>query len=245
MMAYKKKCPVCQRPTLKASNIQESEAPDDKALWYSCLCGIMFQQEPPEKVLKNSQWAMAHFDIKEYAEVGTHAARVYAPIIEELTYGRKFFEVGFGSGIVIDHMRSRGWVSFGMDSNKDIQETDRLMRDDFETTDRLYTKQYDLVWMSHVLEKLHDPIGALKKAYETLQEDGVLYIATPDLGFLYNEPHAWPHWSRKENYIIWTEAALVRELEAIGFEIILKRRNFHKRFGYYHDLHIIAQKRFY
>lgn len=202
----------------------------------------MFQSEPPEKVLKDEVFIKSHDKIKEYDFVGVHSAYVYTPIIEELTYGRKMIDVGFGTKNNMEYFGNRGWIPFGIDSNKDIKETDRIFKDDFETTDKLYKNNYDLVWMSFVLEKFHNPIGALQKAWDLLHDDGILYIATADIDFLFTDPGSWPHWKKKENYILWSQRSLVRELKRIGFEIIVQRRNFASRFGYHHDVQIIAQK---
>jgi len=207
------------------------------------MCGIIFQENVHDKVLKDQKFIEDHKEIKESRETETHAARIYSGVLECLTYGRKFLDIGFGTGQVMQYFVDRGWVSFGMDSNKDIKETDRIFQDDFELTNKLGREQYDLVWMSFILEKFHNPILALKKAYDILQEDGVIYISTPDIDFHFSKPtDQWTHWNMKENYIMWSEKALCAELEKIGFNIIIKRRNFNKAFGYYFDLQIIAQK---
>jgi len=44
---------------------------------------------------------------------------------------------------------------------------------------------------------------------------------------------------------MWNKESLVRELERLGFEVIMARSNFSARFGYYFDLHIIAQKTYF
>ena len=143
----------------------------------------------------------------------------------------------------MEYFKKRGWITFGMDSNKDIQPSDRIMKADFESEFRIPQAPFDLIWMSFVLEKFHKPLDALNKAYNLLQEDGVLYIATPDTDFLYSKlRQEWTHWKAKENYVLWNIRALSRELRKIGFEIIMARRNFYQRFGYYNDVQLLAQK---
>jgi len=90
-----KKCPVCYRPTLYATKVAEDKEGKKTAIWFRCICGILFQEEPPVKELKDRKYIDAHYKLKEHNEVSIHAARLYAPIIEELTYGRKMLEIGF------------------------------------------------------------------------------------------------------------------------------------------------------
>ena len=240
-----KNCPICKRATIYASNIVEDNNVSQGCIWYKCSCGIIFQSECPERIIKDRKYIDNHLAIKEYDDVSIHAPRTYGNFIEEMTYGRKMLDVGFCTDNVMNFMKKRGWITFGIDNNESIQESDRIIKDDFENTNRLYEKTYDLVWMSFVLEKFKDPLKALMIAKEILQEDGVLYIATPDIDFLYNRPYAWPHWNRKENYILWSIRALERELQKMGFEVKLKQRNFASRFGYDHNIHMIAQKVYY
>jgi len=240
-VVHGKKCPICQRPTLYAARVAEDKEQKKTALWYRCLCGIMFQEEPPKKVQHDKAFIDAHYKLKEHEYISIHAARMYANLVEELTYGRKLLDVGYCTPDVINYFSNRGWIAYGIDLNKDIKESWNIMKGDFETKE-LYSNTYDVVWMSFVLEQLHDPIVALKKVYNILQNDGVLYIATPDIDFLYTDPQQWPHWRRDDNYVMWSTQALKRELERIGFEIRLNRRNFASRFGYYHDIQLICQK---
>jgi len=245
-VVYPKQCPICRRPTAYAKSVSETANPEDAALWYFCSCGVCFQSEPPELKIKDSKYVGTHLKIKEYDIIGHHAAKQYSPLIEELTYGRKILDVGFGPMNNINYFKERGWITFGIDTNKDIVESDRLIKDDFETTEKLYQKTYDLVWMGFVLQQFKNPIGALKKAYDILQDDGVIFISTPDTDFLHNKTgNLFPHWRKDDTYIMWNERSLCRELEKLGFNIIMKRRNYYQRFGYDHDLHIIAQKIFY
>lgn len=243
---YKKKCPICTRPTIQASSVSETEKLEDAALWYKCLCGVMFQSECPTPEPKDQDFIDNHHKLKQYDVVGRHGAYTYAPLIENIVYGRKFLDVGFGAGKTLEYMRERGWIGYGIDNNKDIKETDRIYKDDFETTEKIYQGEFDCIWMGFILEKFHNPLGAIEKARQILSDDGVLVIFTPDIDFLYSKPgDQWTHWKAKENYVLWSQRSLCRELENMGFNVVVKHRNYQQRFGYYNDLQIIAQKVYY
>ena len=243
---YKQKCPVCSRPSINAISIDEGKDVKGSGLWYFCSCGVVFNRDMPDPVVHNQSYIDNYNDIKGYNAVSKQLGRTYAPIIEEAVYGRKMLDVGFCTEHNMKFFKDRGWITYGMDTNKDIVESDRIMRDSFETTDKLYQESFDCIWMGHVLEQFQNPLGAIAKAKVVLEPGGVLFITTPDIDFMSTIPHAdWQHWKKDENNIMWSERALCKQLEAQGFTILVKFRNYYQRFGFYHDLHILCQKVFY
>ena len=242
----KKNCPVCGRDVLLAKAISETGNAKDAGLWYWCSCGVIYNETIPKREPKDKEYLAKYIDAKQYDEKAKLPVRVYAPIIEELTMGRKALDVGYCVPNTMQALKERGWVTFGIDNNKDSEESDRLIKDDFETTEKLYKNTYDLVWMGHVLEKFKDPLSALWRTRDILQNNGVLYISTPDIDFLYSKPHGeWTHWNKEDNNIMWSERSLRRELERLGLNIIVCRRNYYSRYGFYHDLHVICQKTYF
>jgi len=248
MKLYKQSCPVCNRPTILADAVAEDKKKEIVALWYKCNCGVIFQQEPPKIVPKDKQYIDNHQKIKEWDLVSIHAVKLYAPIIEEMTYGRKLLDVGFCTPNVMDYYKARGWICWGIDINKDIKNCeysfpgDRIIQNNFETFPDFYEKNFNVIWMSFVLEEFNNPVQALRKCWRMLEEDGVLYISTPDIDFIQTELHHWPHYKKAERNVLWSTRALERELKKVGFEVIVKRRNFASRFGYDRDIQMIAQK---
>lgn len=258
-LIYPKKCPVCGVDTNYVYRI-ESGKTGEKSTWYKCQNGVVFQKDLPKHDIYNKEYLEHYVGIKENQT--THAARTYAPIIEELMYGRMMLDVGFGAPFNMKFFEDRGWLIWGIDRNEEIQPGGNIYKGNFMTydfspnidkkrlkgiigTDKV-KRTFDLIWMSHVLEHLNDPIGALKKAYDLLSEAGVIYISTPDIDFINKTGiSGWPHWKEREHYIMWSERALVRELERLGFKTILKRRNFSSRFVSWWDVQYIGQKNYF
>jgi len=101
----------------------------------------------------------------------------------------KFAEIGFSLPSVITYFFGYGYDVTGLDirvSEKVKKELRplidagrlRFVEADFETWD---TKQnFDVLWMSHVLEHLEDTLEGLKKIRKLLKETGVAYISSPD-----------------------------------------------------------------
>jgi len=223
MQVIPQPCPLCRKLSSFAYEA-------DNVPWYECSCGIVYQQNIPNRVPS------------EHEAVGTHHVKTYSSVIEDLTYGRKMLDVGFASMDTQNLFKERGWITFGIDDCPSIEETDRIVNEDFETTAKLYRQDYNLIWMVHVLEKFVNPVGALRKSYKMLENNGLMFIATPDVDTL-KLNRKWQYWKKDENYIFWSERSIHSELERIGFKVILSRKNSSVRFGYCDDLHIIAQKK--
>lgn len=227
--------------------------------WYKCQCGVMFQDKQP----KHSDYNMGYMKSLTGDKIklnGIHAARTYVRLIEELTYGRMMLDVGFGISYNMEYFKDRGWLTWGIDNNKDLEPGGNIYKGDFISydfspnvseedmkkmlgTNVIDKRVFDLIWMSHVLEHFSDPCRAIRRAYDLLSESGVLYISTPDIDFIQKTGlSGYPHFKGNEHYLMWSEPALKREVERIGFKVIMSRRNFSTRFSAWYDIHLICQK---
>jgi SAM-dependent methyltransferase len=253
-------CPVCKAQTNYVYRMEDQGIERD---FFRCQCGVVFQKDYPSEFqdsVYDEKYAKGYST--GYKPSVIHGIYTYAPLIEELTYGRTMLDVGMASDIVINEFERRGWITHGLDINKDLKAGGHIYKGDFETYDfnlhltpelrdalgdiKVNDRKFDMIWMSHVLEHFRNPVKALEKAYNLLSETGVLCLFVPDADFIFKTGvSAYPHWKPKEHYLLWTESTLVKELERIGFNVILKRRNFSSRYMSWFDIHIIAQKRFF
>jgi 2-polyprenyl-3-methyl-5-hydroxy-6-metoxy-1,4-benzoquinol methylase len=252
-------CPVCGVETMQAECIEGKNK--DRSIWYACQCGVWFQDHFPESTaVYDEKYIINLAESKDAKERYNYLLRLYAPLIEELTYGRMMLEVGFAVPYLLESMSKRGWLTWAIDVNPTLTGQGNIYKGDFldydfslsnpavtaATGEEKIERKFDLIWMGHVLEHMRDPIAALKKAYDLLEGKGVLFIATPDIDFIYKTTVCgWGHFKPDEHYIMWSERALVRELERIGFKIVMKRRNYSSRFMSWYDVQIIAQKNYF
>jgi len=230
-------CPVCTRPCAESINIT-----NDNSFWHRCSCGVIFQDDPPDKSVYDHEYKEKYEEMKESEHRCIQAASVYCPIIEDMTMQRKILEVGCNTLDNKKYFNDRGWVYFGVDVNDDIEENNRIIKGDFECYDFGKAK-FDVIWMSHVFEHFLNPVAALEKCSELLSGNGIMFIATPDTDWINTlSVSGWGHWNKKEHYIFWNLRSLTKKLEELGFDVVLRRRNFSMRYTSWHDLHIIAQK---
>ena len=248
-------CPICGKATNYTYGIENK---DEQSLWYRCICGVIFQKDLP-KHDKYDEKYIAGYCIKKIQDKYEYYIHIYGPLIEELTYGRKMLDVGFGLPYTMEALEKRGWLTWGIEKNDSVYKTGgNIVNGDFETFDfriplskdaqeqagvDAIDRKFDLIWMGHVFEHFNDPKKVLQKAYNLLDYHGVLFISTPDVNFIHQEGVAgWPHWKKHEHYIMWNEKSLNREAERIGFKTVMSRKNFAARFTSWWDVHAIYQK---
>ena len=253
---YPKPCPICG---IHTNSINRLTHLDETTDWYSCNCGVIFQGTDPDYTIYNKEYIEALKEDKKYDDRAGYYSYCYAPIIEEETIGRKMLDVGCGISANIDHFAERGWLTWGIDINPDLEVSKRVTIADFMEFDpaaKLNTPEiqklsgkddlefkYDLIWMNGVLSCFKDPLKALKKAWDMLDESGVLFIAVPDIDFITRVGlSGWSHWRSHEYKVLWSQRALERELKRIGFNIVVSRRNYAPRFTRWNDIHIVATK---
>lgn len=236
-----KRCPICEYDAPLEYGLKTIKG---QSSWTICKCGALFQKEYPKENPYTEKW------YNEYAERKTRAgrvdwwARVYCVLVEDITYGRKYLDVGFGLPETIRIMRERGWITEGIDNNAPEAKDCSIIKADFEKHDFL-EKKYDFINMGHVLECFRDPVGALIKAYDLLNNHGVMLITTPDVEIMYTLGfHQWGYWNEKEHYIYFSMRTLLEHLKKIGFNIVMQRNNLANRFLYTNDMHILVQKPF-
>lgn len=253
-------CPICGVDTLSGECMEDGKT-GERSIWYHCQCGVFFQDKFPKGIEQyNKEYITNLSEAKDAKTRYNYLLRLYAPLIEELTYGRMMLEVGFAVPYILESMSNRGWLTWAIDVNPTLTGQGNIYKGDFldydfsisneavkqATGEDKINRKFDLIWMGHVLEHMENPLAALNKAYDLLDPKGVLFISTPDIDFIHKTTLCgWGHFKGKEHYVLWSERALCRELERIGFNIIMKRRNFSSRFMSWYDCHIICQKNYF
>lgn len=227
------KCPACNSNVKLSFTIADEEKSD----WIFCSCGSVFHQKKldpdywEKEYLPNYRGWKAIKDRYEYIE------KVYIPIVEELTYGRKFLDIGFGTDYHIRNLRERGWFTQGIDLFKS-----EYLVGDFETYK--FDEKYDLIKLGNVIGAFQEPLKALYKIKELLNPSGLVLILAPDAELIYQKGmFSWGNWNWKENWIVFSEKQMLKILDAMGFDVILRHKNTEKRFMGWNFYHILAQRR--
>lgn len=202
-----------------------------------CPCGTLFHKKGIKKDLYSKDYAVKYLQGKKIEERFDYFVHCYAPVIEEMTMGRKFLDVGFTLDRNIEEMKRRGWVSTGIElfENPYIQ-------GDFEKHD-FKKERYDFIKMGHVLECLDDPIRALAKAVFLLEPRGVMFVSCVDAEALWHVGmQNFGHWGSQERWWYPSERQFVKIAESLQLKVVMRRKNFGRRFSEWNDFHLILQK---
>jgi SAM-dependent methyltransferase len=105
----------------------------------------------------------------------------------------RLLDFGCGSGSFLDRMRRQGWKVVGIDASSEAaqQARDRLGIPVLAGTlphPDLLEETFDVVTMWQSLEHVHEPLEALRAAYQVLAPAGKLIVAVPNIDSM---PFRW------------------------------------------------------
>lgn len=138
---------------------------------------------------------------------------------------KKILDIGCSFGGFLVAAREKGWETYGIEMSKysanyAVNENKlNVQNASIENTD-LIDNFYNAVNMVEVIEHLTDPLGSLKKIYESLRPNGVLLIQTANANSLKAKISGsrWEYFLPGHLYC-FSRKTLVRMLEKVGFQI--------------------------
>lgn len=165
--------------------------------------------------------------------------RLLPPLALKLDYyGRHLFarefpgrgrllDVGCGNGEFLGQARAMGWRATGVDFDPAAIAACRaqgfeVREGGLEVLDDEPSGSFDVVTLSHCIEHLPDPAGALGRAARLLRPGGTIWIATPNPQGpgLRLFGRAWRGLEPSRHLCVPSAAQLARLLAAAGFEAI-------------------------
>ncbi len=139
--------------------------------------------------------------------------------------GARLFEVGCGSGAMLNRMQERGWRVEGIDFDSAAVAQAcsfglQVRVGDILKTD-LTADTYDVVVMSHVIEHVPDPQSLLRECWRLLRPGGRLVVVTPNSQALSRRLFGryWMPLDPPRHLALFTVPALKRLSEDAGFGI--------------------------
>lgn len=146
----------------------------------------------------------------------------------------RLLEVGCGNGEYLAAMRALGWEVYGCDIDstkveyvRDALDVQHVFLGSVEDLG-LPGAHFDAIAMWHVIEHLHDPLGALQEIRRLLRAGGRLVIGTPN--FASFESRLFGKWWKgldvPRHLVMFSITSLCRLLEACGFSVRRVRPSF-------------------
>lgn len=174
--------------------------------------------------------------INKYADVYYPVLKGFNPDIQ------KFAEIGSINHVLLDRASEEGWETLGIDINPNVTSENHKI-DICDVEKYTLKEKQDVIWASHIFEHFKDPLKVAENLYNSLNDDGILFISMPDPYFInWTEPHNWVHWHLREHHIMWDMDSFIEKLEDIGFECVQAIRNDGAGFICYGDYHLMFKK---
>jgi SAM-dependent methyltransferase len=148
-------------------------------MWLYCSdCNHIFAQDFPEKlfIYNNSPRTANPAFFSYYSDI--------LSVLRQYAGGMSLFEVGIGACECLLAAREIGYETFGIDVIErhvaDARDRFGLSVETHDFVEYETERRYDVIIMGDVLEHVSDPIRAIAKANELLEDHGALWISTPN-----------------------------------------------------------------
>lgn len=135
-------------------------------------------------------------------------------------------DVGCGAGGFLSHVVERSGATVAGVDFVDLSAHPGLRGIEFHHglfyEQAVGTNRFDLVTMWHFLEHDYDPARSLAYARQSLKPGGHLVVEVPRLDSLSFRlfGHRWPGLQAPQHTVLYDKAALIRIMEASGFEVV-------------------------
>lgn len=235
------KCPICGgtgKPFFRAMayDMSDFSYPALPAkLWMSCEdCGNLYTWKFQEAYLKQAEYYRLLQPEKEKfwltsEPVNSTSLALWAKVLERLqTYSSSntLLEVGVGRGELIAVALELGYEVDAVELNQDVaQKVANLLDIPVWNCDFLQyhaEKKYSRIIMGDVIEHVQSPEEALKNAYRLLEDDGVLWVSTPNYASSYSKFMKLndPMWKEPNHISYFCYEGLERLAAKCGFKAV-------------------------
>lgn len=203
-------------------------------LWMKCGgCGNLYTWKHPEEFLARIEHQEMIFPNPERSRTAVQEANqyifaVWSGILNKLkayTTGKSLLEVGIGKGELLAAALEMGYdvdaveiVSAAAQKIADILDIP-IWNGDFLRYSA--DKSYSIIIMGDVIEHVLDPEAALRNAYRLLDEQGVLWLSTPNFESAFSRMKKFsdPMWLEPGHISYFSYRGLEPLLHKCGFEV--------------------------
>ena len=187
-----------------------------------------FSEEKAIKTYNKKRTPLRRFfrDTKKFFSKATKRSKsgmFYKKLSRYLSPGAKILDVGCGDGGAL-HLAKNKFVCTGIDISEyqaalvKKQGYAKSIAGNFLTVD-FKNEKYDGVALISLLEHLDDPIEAIKKCFDLLNNNGILFLKSVNYGCLNRRirKKAWTGFRPPDHVIYFTPENLKRLLKKVGF----------------------------
>lgn len=196
-------------------------------------CGIVFVSPRPAPATVKAYYDALYNNAsdqrspREARRAQRHVARLgrYAPRPGRL------LEVGAGDGYFLNAARAAGWQVEGLELSQPrvarARERFGLSLHSCELAASPFEgASFDAISMLQLLEHLHDPRAALKRANQLLRPGGVLILSTPNVLAYGRKRRDVSSWQIPQHLFFFSPRTVVNAVESAGFTVVRRALKF-------------------
>jgi SAM-dependent methyltransferase len=234
MTAHAVACPLCAQPAqLRYAGVRDLEyfiAATNE--FYRCVqCGFVFMHPLPRRDELPRFYPPTYHNFERPAGrlsrflVDRYYAHHAATCARYLPAGGSLLEVGAAGGDLLERLRACGYHVRGVEISADgcVRAREKGL-DVFHGTLEEFPadERYDMVFMSHVIEHVIDPMTTMARVAALLKPGGVAYVETPNVGA--PDARLWGrHWGLihyPRHLFLFDRATLRRLFEGVGLAVV-------------------------
>jgi 2-polyprenyl-3-methyl-5-hydroxy-6-metoxy-1,4-benzoquinol methylase len=191
-----------------------------------CLGCSSIYVDPPDDV--GSSEFYQHYHDRATFEAPHHVAAALeriARVAEPFRQTRRWLDMGYGEGTLLEVVAGRGWSCHGTEVSPRVLEHGRgqgwVVAQGTDDAALFPPASFDVVTMVELVEHVPAPTRFLADAARLLRPGGLLYITTPNANSL-NRRHLGHSWSvvcPPEHLTLWSPRGLSLAVRRAGFRI--------------------------
>lgn len=233
---YFNSCPICQSENVSPyMNINQYNFIKDQKcfspfkMWVKCNeCENLFAYNFPVMEMSNINGHYTRKDDDCFIQP-TKCLNIYSDIFnkcKQFTDGNKYLEIGVGNGEMLATALEFGYDVTAIEICKDdCEKISSVLGVDIIWSDFLninIEEKFDIIIMGDVLEHVSRPVDALIKARKLLNDNGVLWISTPNYesGFSRLMKEHDPMWNQLNHFTYFSYRSLKRILEKLEMKVV-------------------------
>ena len=226
------KCIVCDGKLVEYSKTSNLSLPVNYCRDCNLYINGNTKKEIIEKVsdlYKKNYWNERNSETSigsEYTDIDSQGKR--RNWISQFSYtrpyitGKTLLEIGVGAGQSILWFEEEGFDIDGIepDGRNVSMINEKLERGKVveSSVEEFSSKEkFDVIWMSHVLEHITEPVEFLKKIKENLRDDGIFFIEVPNCEY---KPMLKSSIEKNPHLFHFTKKSLIKLVEKIGYKVV-------------------------
>jgi len=207
--------------SISESNIQKPEK-----IFKCNVCGLIFAQQNNNPFYYADKYT--ELVDREYVEEAKGRRRASIEIlkrIEKYNKRGRLLDIGCANGFFLDEARRRGWEVYGLELSKWAANYAKEQLNLNVTRGSLKEAAFEdgsfnVIVMSDVIEHLTDPKYTLVEVRRILNNNGILYINTPNISSLMSRVLKAKWWGiNKFHLFYFSKRTLENMLDSCGFKV--------------------------